>query len=282
MPELPELEALRRSLDGELVGQPVTGAEARSPSILKTYSPPLAALTSDRVRRVDRRGKWLLAVTEAGLTLGIHLMTGGRLRWTDGRPGPARADAFILRLADGRDLRVGEIGTRKQSAVHLVVGDGSELVGHLGPDPLEHAFSPAVLASALRSARHQLKPALVDQRIVAGIGNAWADEMLHEARLSPMLMTDKVSDAQVESLHLSIMVCTARGIAEAQRQNYLTLLRGENRPYLRVHGRGKQPCPDCGQPLADIWKGERTTTYCPDCQTDGRVYADRRLSRLLR
>jgi formamidopyrimidine-DNA glycosylase len=208
-------------------------------------------------------------------------MTGGRVRRTDGRPAVARADGLVVRLADA-DLRVAEIGTKKRSAVHLVEGDAGELVGKLGPDPLDPDFGPEAVQSALAGQPRQLKSALTDQRIIAGLGNAWSDEILHRARLSPLIHTSRLTQDNFTALVESMRVCIEEGIVEGLRENYLEKLKADRRTYLRVHNRKGEPCYVCRTSLAAIHFGERTTTYCPQCQSDGRVYADRRLSRLLR
>lgn len=282
MPELPELEALARALDGAVTGRAIARVEVRSPSLLKTYAPPVEALVGDAVTGVRRRGKWLLCATRAGRTLAVHLMTGGRLRRTDGAAGPGRTDGLIVRFGDGADLRVTEIGSRKQSAVHVVSGDGASLVAHLGPEPLAPEFGVRELAAALAGPTRQLKSALVDQRTLAGIGNAWSDEVLHAARLSPLLPTARLTPEQVTALHAALRDRLADGIVRAGEDNYLEKAKPDRRAYLRVHGRDGEPCVVCGAVLAAIHHGERQTTYCPTCQVGGRVYADRRLSRLLR
>lgn len=282
MPELPELEGLARSLDGAVTGREIVAARVRLPSLLKTYAPPIEDWVGDAFVGVRRRGKWLLFGTRAGRTLGVHLMIGGRLRRTDGNAAPARADGMIVQFADGTDVRIAEIGSRKQSAVYFVVGDGSSLVAHLGPEPLVPELSVDGLAAALGGSHRQLKSALVDQRTLAGIGNAWADEVLHAARLSPLLSTARLTPEQVAALHRALRDCLADGIVRAGEDNYLEKLRPDRRAYLRIHGRNGEPCFACETRLAAIHYGERQTTYCPTCQSDGRVYADRRLSRLLR
>ena len=276
------LEALARSLDATVTGRDVAAVAVRSPSLLKSYAPPIDALVGDALAGVRRRGKWLLFGTRAGRTLVVHLMTGGRLRRTDGKAGPARGDGMIVRFADGTDLRVTEIGSRKQSAVLLVVGDGSSVVAHLGPEPLDPGFGVNELADVLGGPNRQVKSALVDQRTLAGIGNAWSDEILHAARLSPLLTTARLTSEQIAALHQALRDRLSDGIARASEDNYLEKARPDRRTYLRIHERDGEPCFVCETPLAAIHHGERQTTYCPTCQADGRVYADRRLSRLLR
>jgi formamidopyrimidine-DNA glycosylase len=282
VPELPELEALARSLDATVTDRDIVALSVRSPSLLKTYAPPVDDLVGDAVSGVRRRGKWLFFDTRAGRTLVVHLMTGGRLRRTDGKAAPARADGMIVRFADGTDLRVTEIGPRKQSAVHLVIGDGSPLAAHLGPEPLDPEFGVDELSAALGGPTRQIKSALVDQRTLAGLGNTWSDEVLHAARLSPLLSTRRLTPEQIVALHAALRDRLADGIACAGEDNYLEKARPDRRTYLCIHNRDGEPCFVCGTSLAAIHHGERQTTYCPTCQADGRVYADRRLSRLLR
>src|SRR5262249_46788619 len=153
---------------------------------------------------------------------------------------------------------------------------------HLGPEPLGPELGVDELAAVLGGQARQLKSALVDQRTLAGLGNAWSDEVLHAARLSPLLLTTRLTSEQIEVLHAALRDRLTDGIARAGEENYLEKARAELRPYLRIHGRDGEPCFVCGTRLAAIHHGERQTTYCPACQSDGRVYADRRLSRLLR
>lgn len=282
MPELPEIEALARSLDAALVGREVAGVAVRSPSLMKTWDPPIDELVADAFAGVRRRGKWLLLGTRAERTLALHLMTGGRLRRTDGKAKPARADALVVRFADGGDLRLAEISAKKRSAAHFVAGDGLELLTHLGPEPLDPSFGVEELAAALARVPRQLKPALTDQRTLAGLGNAWSDEVLHAARLSPLVGTARLEREQLALLHGALHERLADGVAHATGDNYLEALKPDRRPYLRVHNRAGEPCPTCGTALAAIHRAERATTYCPACQAGGRVYADRRLSRLLK
>lgn len=165
MPELPELEALALSLGQTVTGRDVVAVQVRSPSLLKTYRPPIEALIGDALAGVRRRGKWLFFDTRASRTLVVHLMTGGRLRRTGGESAPTRTDGMLVRFDDGTDLRVTEIGSRKQSAVLLLEGDGSPAVAHLGPEPLDPEFEPDQLAAALGGPNRQLKSALVDQHL---------------------------------------------------------------------------------------------------------------------
>lgn len=281
MPELPELEALAESLQTTR-GRIVAAVVVRSPSVLKTYAPPIDELVGDQLQQVRRRGKWLLLGTRADRTLAIHLHIGGRLRRADAEAKVTRADALILRFADGADLRLAEIGAKKRSAAHFVLGDGSDLLAHLGPEPLDPDFGVERLAGVLAGHPGQVKTALTDQRALAGLGNAWSNEVLHAARVSPLLPASRLTPEQVSALHAGLRECLAAGIARAGEDNYLEKLTPDRRPYLRVHRRQDQPCFVCGTPLAAIHFGERVTTYCPTCQSGGRVYADRRLSRLLR
>lgn len=282
MPELPEVEALARALDQSITHREIGSVEIRSVSLVKTHTPSLSALVGDVFESVRRRGKWLLLRTRRDRTLCVHLMTGGRARRTDGRAGVARADGMVVRFTDGGDFRVAEIGSKKRSAAHLVEGDGADVVGYLGPEPLEPAFDARQLADALRAESRQLKKALTDQRVIAGIGNAWSDEILHRAGLSPLMLTPRLTDEQVERLLSAIRACLQEGIEHGERENYLEKPKSESRTYLRVHGRKGEPCYVCETKLSAIHFGDRATTYCPNCQSDGRVYADRRLSRLLR
>ena len=281
VPELPELEALAESLQTTR-GRVIAAVEVRSPSVLKTYAPPLDALVGDAIEQVRRRGKWLLLGTRADRTLAIHLHIGGRLRRADAAAKVTRADALILRFADGTDLRLAEIVAKKRSAAHFVDGDGSVLVSQLGPEPLDPEFGVECLAAALASHSGQIKTVLTDQQALAGLGNAWSNEVLHAAGVSPLLPAARLTSEQVSALHAALRECLAAGIALARDDNYLEKLKPDRRAYLRVHRRQGEPCFVCRASLAAIHFGERVTTYCPTCQSAGRVYADRRLSRLLK
>jgi formamidopyrimidine-DNA glycosylase len=275
MPEIPEMEALRRALDEPVRASPISSAGPAHVATLKTIDPPLRALEGRRLAGAERRGKRLLLPTEDGeLVLVVHLMTKGRLRRLGfGEAGP-KAPAFRLAFQDGSQLVLTEAGSKKRAGVWLMTPkQAEEELAHLGPDGLE--LDAARLGEIVRDNSRRLHSLLRDQRAIAGIGRAWANEILHAARLSPYALTTELSDDEVERL--------ARAIDSELRRGLELRERGANdkRTY-RVHHHLGEPCYVCGAPIAQVDFEEHTIYYCPDCQTGGRVLKDRRLSRLLK
>ncbi|OKJ94549.1 DNA lyase [Streptomyces sp. CB03234] len=286
MPELPEVEALREFLDENLVGKEIARALPVAVSVLKTYDPPLSALDGTTVTAVERYGKFL-DITADGLHLLIHLARAGWLQWRDVLPsGPPRPGKgpLALRVAltggDGFDLT--EAGTTKRLAVHLV-HDPADVPGvaRLGPDPLAAGFDRDAFAALLTGERRQLKGALRDQSLIAGIGNAYSDEVLHAARMSPFKPVQNLTDEETTTLYeamrttLSEAVERSHGVAAGR-------LKAEKKSGLRVHGRTGEACPVCGDTIREVSYSDSSLQYCPTCQTGGKPLADRRLSRLLR
>ncbi len=275
MPELPEMEAWRRALNEPVSASPIAKAGPAHIATLKTFDPPLAALEGKRFRGVDRRGKRLLFPTDDGeLVLLVHLMTAGRLKMLRaGEAGP-KTPAFRLEFADGSKLVLTENARKKRAGVWLLTPEaaGAEL-SHLGPEAL--GLDAPALGEILRRESRRLHPLLRDQRAIAGIGRAWANEILHAARLSPYALSTDLTDEEVERLAAAMNDELARGLA--LRENGA----GDDRTY-RVHDKLGQPCHVCDTPLARVDFEEHTIYYCPECQTGGRVLKDRRLSRLLR
>jgi formamidopyrimidine-DNA glycosylase len=275
MPELPEVEAWRRALDPDVKRSPIERAGPAHIATLKTYDPPLTALPGETFAGAQRRAKRLLFPTSDGeLVLMVHLMSAGRLRYLrPGEKGP-KTPAFRLRFADGGELVLTEAGKKKRAGVWLLRPDTLEQeLAHLGPeaDQLDAAALEQILASDSR----RLHSLLRDQRLIAGIGRAWANEILHAARLSPYALSTQLSPEEVERLATAIRDELARGL-ELRRQG------ADNAHTYRVHDRLGEPCPHCGTPLARVDFDEHTIYYCPECQTEGRVLKDRRMSRLLR
>ena len=275
MPELPEVEALRRSLDAPLRAAPVARAGPAHVATLKTFDPPLATLVGRRLAGARRRGKHLLFPTEDGeLVLHVHLMTAGwlaYLRPEDRRP---KAPAFALELADGATLVLTEAGAKKRARVGLYRPDVLESeLAHLGPEAL--GLGSERLREILAAEPRRVHALLRNQRALAGIGRAWANEILHRARISPYALSTELADDEVERL--------ARTLDDALSEGVELRVRGAgDRKAYRVHGHLGEPCPACGTPIAQVDFEEHTIFYCPACQTGGRVLKDRRLSRLLR
>ncbi|HEY6313915.1 MAG TPA: DNA-formamidopyrimidine glycosylase family protein [Streptosporangiaceae bacterium] len=287
MPELPEVESLAAFLRTHAVGHAVARADAASFSVLKTFDPPLTALTRQMIIEVGRHGKFLDLSTDHGLHLIMHLARAGWLRWRadlpTAPPKPGKSPlAFRLRLDDGSGFDLTEQGTKKRLAVYLV-RDPAEVPGvaTLGPDPLAADFTLDTLAGLLSGRRMQIKGVLRDQSIIAGIGNAYSDEVLHAAKMSPFKMAASLTPDDVAVLYdvikttLGEAVERSAGLAAAD-------LKGEKKSGLRVHGRAGQECPVCGDTIKEVSFADSALQYCPTCQTGGKPLADRRLSRLLK
>jgi len=287
MPELPEVESLADFLREHAVGRTVARADAASFSVLKTFDPPLGALTGQTIAATDRHGKFLDLATDQGLHLVMHLARAGWLRWRDDLPAappkPGKGPlAFRLRFDDGSGFDLTEAGTHKRLAVYLV-RDPAQVPGvaTLGPDPLAADFTAETLAGLLADRRTQIKGVLRDQHIIAGIGNAYSDEVLHAARMSPFKIASSLTPDDVAVLFgairttLTEAVERSAGLAAAD-------LKGEKKSGLRVHGRAGQECPVCGDTIKEVSFADSALQYCPTCQTGGKPLADRRLSRLLK
>jgi formamidopyrimidine-DNA glycosylase len=275
MPELPEVEALRRALDEPVRAFPVEKAGPAHVATLKTFDPPLAALEGRRFAGAERRAKRLLFPTEDGeLVLLVHLMSAGRLRYLRaGEQGP-KTPAFRLRFQGGGELVLTEAGSKKRAGVWLLTPDAVEAeLAYLGPEAL--GLGAERLGEILAGESRRLHALLRDQRAIAGIGRAWANEILHHARLSPYALSTQLSPEAVERLAQAIDAELARGLELRERG-------AKDARVYRVHNRLHEPCHVCGAALARVDFEEHTIFYCPQCQTGGRLLADRRLSRLLR
>jgi formamidopyrimidine-DNA glycosylase len=275
VPELPEVEALRRALDDPVRAFPIAQAGPAHVATLKTIDPPLSALEGRRLAGVDRRGKRLLFPTEDGeLTLLLHQMAGGRVRYLRaGESGP-KLPAFRLRFEGGAELVLTEAGAKKRAGVWLLTPEQAEQeLAHLGPEALE--VDVARLAEICAADSRRLHALLRDQRAIAGIGRAWANEILHTARLSPFAISTQLDPDELERLATAIHDELERGLALREQGA------NDKRTY-RVHKHLNEPCYRCATPIARVDYEEHTVFYCPACQTGGRVLKDRRLSRLLR
>ena len=275
MPELPEIEALRRLLDGPVSALPVAKAGPAHIATLKTFDPPLAELEGRRLAGAVRRGKNLLFPTAEGdLVLRLHLMSAGRVRYLrSGEKGP-KSPAFRLAFQGGGQLVLIEGGPKKRAGVWLLTPEAvEEELAHLGPDAL--GLGPQRLGDILRAESRRLHPLLRDQRVLAGIGRAWSNEILHTARLSPFALSSQLDEEEVRRLAEAVDAELARGLELRERGA------SDEKTY-RVHRRLGEPCHVCGTPLARVDFEEHTIYYCPRCQTGGRTLKDRRLSRLLR
>jgi formamidopyrimidine-DNA glycosylase len=305
VPELPEVESLAVFLRERAAGQVIDRADSTAISVLKTYQPDLTALRGRLIDGIQRHGKFLdlIAVPADGqlangqpangqpvgepLHLVIHLARAGWLRWREGLPAappkPGKGPlAFRLRFTDGTGFDLTEAGTKKRLAVYLVT-DPAEVPGvaALGPDPLASSFTTEELAGMLAGRRTQIKGVLRDQKIIAGIGNAYSDEVLHTAKMSPFRLASSLTDDEIKGLHTAIVntlqeaVARSAGVAAGD-------LKAEKKSGLRVHGRAGQPCPVCGDTVREVSFADSALQYCPTCQTGGKPLADRRMSRLLK
>jgi formamidopyrimidine-DNA glycosylase len=275
VPELPEVEAWVRGLDGPVAAAPVERAGPGHVATVKTIDPPLRELEGRRFAGARRRGKNLLFPTDDGeLVLRVHLMSAGRLRYLDpGAKGP-KTPAFRLRFVGGAELILTEAGKKKRAGVWLLRPATLEAeLAHLGPDAL--GVDAEALGAILRGESRRLHALLRDQRALTGIGRAHANEILLRARLSPFKVSTDLDDAEVERLAAAIHDDLARALELRERG------KGDKDVYL-VHNRLGEPCPQGGTPLARVDYEEHTVFYCPSCQTGGRILKDRRLSRLLR
>ena len=275
MPEFPEIEALRRQLDDSVRAFPVAKAGPAHIATLKTYDPPLSALEGRRFAGAERRAKNILLPTDdRELVLHVHLMSAGRLRLLRHGDKQPKTPAFRLSFEDGSSLVLTEAGAKKRAKVGLYTPEAiEEELAHLGPEA--YGLSTKQLAEILASDSRRLHAFLRDQRLIAGIGRAWANEILNHARLSPYALTTELSGEEVERLSGAIQEELARGLELRERG-------ASDKKVFRVHNRLGEPCPQCGTPLARVDFEEHTIYYCPSCQTEGRILKDRRLSRLLR
>jgi formamidopyrimidine-DNA glycosylase len=288
MPELPEVEALALDLKGRLDGRAITRIHVVAFSALKTFDPPVQALEGTLVDDVTRHGKFI-DIEASGLHLIFHLARAGWIRWRDEVPAlppkPSNKSPLAVRvvLDDETGLDVTEAGTKKSLAMY-VVRRAADVPGiaSLGPDPLDEAFTPDVLHRILEDAgRSQIKGVLRHQGTIAGIGNAYSDEILHAAKMSPFKPANSLDQVEFDRLFAAIKdelgdaVARSRGLAASE-------LKGEKKSHLAVHGRAGQACPVCGDIVREVSFADSSLQYCPTCQTGGKPLADRRMSRLLK
>jgi formamidopyrimidine-DNA glycosylase len=275
MPELPEMEAWRRQLDEPVAAFAVASAGPAHIATLKTFDPPLAALEGRRFRGVERRGKRLLFPTDDGeLVLLVHLMTAGRLKYIPFGGASPKSPAFRLEFDGGGQLVLTENARKKRAGVWLLTPQAAEAeLEHLGPEAF--GLGADRLGEIVHGESRRLHALLRDQRLIAGIGRAWANEILHTAKLSPYALSADLDDEEVERLAAAIDAELERGLELRERGA------SDEKTY-RVHRRLGESCHVCGTPIAQVDFEEHTIYYCPTCQTGGRVLKDRRLSRLLR
>jgi formamidopyrimidine-DNA glycosylase len=286
VPELPEVQALVDFLAERTAGLAVASVEPASFSVLKTFDPPPTAMAGSPVDGVHRHGKFL-DLDADGLHLVFHLARAGWLRWSDElphtvmRPGKSPI-ALRVRLSDGSGFDLTEAGTKKSLAAYIV-RDVTQVPGiaRLGPDPLATDFDEDTFASMLEGRRTQIKGLLRDQEFLAGVGNAYSDEILHVARLSPFAIAGSLKPEDVQRLYAALRDTLAGAVVAASGKPAKEL-KDAKREGMRVHGRPGLPCPVCGDTVREVSFADKSLQYCPTCQTGGKNLADRRLSRLVK
>jgi formamidopyrimidine-DNA glycosylase len=285
VPELPDVVVYIESLETRVAGRVLERVRLLNPFVLRTAVPPIALAEGRRVQGLRRLGKRIVLELEGGLFLVIHLMIAGRLRWLDkgGKAKPPGRIALVLFEFDGGTLVLTEAGTKRMASLHLVQGQaGLDALHVAGLEVLESDL--AAFARQLRLENHTLKKSLTSPQLFSGIGNAYSDEILHRAKLSPIAMSQKLGDDEVTRLYSAAREVLTEWTARLREQaggrfpEKVTAFREE----MAVHGKFGQPCPACGAPVQRIVHGEHETNYCPRCQTGGRVLADRALSKLLK
>lgn len=288
VPELPEVEALALDLRGRLDGRAITKVHVAQFSALKTFDPPLSAVEGTLVDDVTRHGKFL-DIEASGVHLVLHLARAGWVRWRDEvptvPPKPSTKSTLAIRvvLDDQSGLDITEAGTRKSLALY-VVRDPQDVPGiaSLGPDPLTDDFTIEVLGAILqREGRKQVKGVLRHQGTIAGIGNAYSDEILHAARMSPYKAASSIEGDDLQTLYDAIRG-TVGAAVERSRGLAASELKGEKKSNLAVHGQTGRPCPVCGDTVREVSFADSSLQYCPTCQTGGKPLADRRMSKLLK
>jgi formamidopyrimidine-DNA glycosylase len=283
MPELPDITLYLQQLAPRILQQPLVHLALRNPFVLRSVEPPISTLQGKRVIGLSRMGKRIVLAFEADLFLVLHLMIAGRLRWRElGAKAGGKLVLAVLEFPHGA-IHFTEAGSKRRASMHLVSGmEGLREFDRGGLEVME--ADQATFAHRLRSESHTLKRALTDPRLFSGIGNAYSDEILHRARLSPLALTGKLTESEIATLYQATRTTLQEWIDRLSRES------GELFPEkvtafregMAVHGRYGQPCPECGSPVQRIRYADNETNYCARCQTGGRLLADRALSRLLK
>lgn len=283
MPELPDIVVYIEALEKRILGQVLEHVRIVSPFLLRTVEPPVASAEGRQVREIRRIGKRIAIGMDNGVWLVLHLMIAGRLHWRKRGSKVSRPRGLAAFDFSNGTLVWTEAGSQKRASLHLVRGDAE--LGALDPGGLEVLNSGlAQFRAVLTSANHTLKRALTDPRLFSGIGNAYSDEILFEARLSPLALTQKLTAEEIERLFHAVQTTLARWVDELRAETGDGFPENVTafRPNMAVHGRYKEPCTRCGSAIQRIRYASNETNYCPRCQTNGKLLADRALSRLLR
>ena len=282
MPELPDITVYIEGLESRVVGQPLVDVRIATPFLLRTVDPPLSSVGGKVVRGVRRIGKRIAFELEGDLFVVLHLMIAGRLHWIEAGKRVPRNVMAAFELPNGT-LTLTEAGSKKRASLHIVRGaDALKQFERGGLEPLEG--TSADFALRLRAENHTVKRSLTDPRLFSGIGNAYSDEILHRAKMSPAKLTSRLSDEEIERLHSATVAVLKEWIERMRLQangafpEKVTAFR----PEMAVHGKYNQPCPVCGTAVQRIRYADNETNYCPRCQTEGRLLADRAFSRLLK
>jgi formamidopyrimidine-DNA glycosylase len=283
LPELPDITVYIETLRTRILGQEIRGARALSPFVLRTVDPPLSAVVGQRVRTISRLGKRIVIGADEALYIVIHLMIAGRLRWREsGKTISGKLAQAMFEFESGT-LYLTEAGSKRRASIHVV--RGADALGQFDRGGLEVLDADlAEFAARLRSENHTIKRSLTDPRLFSGIGNSYSDEILHRAKMSPLLLTARITDEQIAQLFdatkATLIDWTNRlrqEVGDAFPEKVTAFREG-----MAVHGRYKLPCPECGSPVQRIRYADNETNYCARCQTGGRLLADRAMSRLLR
>ncbi|MFI8631085.1 Fpg/Nei family DNA glycosylase [Microbacterium sp. NPDC077663] len=287
MPEMPEVQGLVDFLRERATGLTVTKVSVANIAALKTYDPPIDAVKGATVTGAQRHGKFVDLETDTGVHLVFHLAKAGWLRWYDQLPAtvirPGKTPiALRVGFDDGSGFDLTEAGTKKSLAYYAARSPGDVPgIARLGPDPLDPSFTRDTLAGLLAGRRTQIKGVLRDQSIIAGIGNAYSDEILHAAKTSPYALAATLTDAEVDRLYAAMQQTLAEAVSAASGKPPADLKDAKRRG-MAVHGRRGQACPVCGDEVRSVFFADNSLEYCPTCQTGGKILADRRLSRLLK
>ena len=277
MPELPELDVMQEVLSDRILGRPIVAVETFHPGILKTVSPALDSVVGKSFRAVARRGKHLIFTLEDDLHVVIHLMLAGRLISCQSDRKATKATGCLFAFEDGEDLRVIENSTTHRARLHVVRNPSDvEAIAQAGIEPLSGGLTLDYLSEHVQGRKRQLKKLLTDQRIIAGIGTAYADEILFDAKLAPIRYGTTLSEDEIERLCASIQTVLRWAADEIRAEAGGATLTPHDRPFTRVFKKTGEPCPDCGTKIAEIRYAQTKTYYCPTCQSQGKSLRDRR------